>query len=85
MICLILSVRGPLPLLIYSEGTRLQVKYPIWYNYNIMSCSARLHLAGWATSGGAAHVTHEGIGGLFPHTVQPAIGAPLAWGGGGGC
>ena len=41
-----LSSRGPLPLLIYCEGTRLQVKYPIWYNYNIASCSARLHLAG---------------------------------------
>jgi hypothetical protein len=30
-----LSSRGPLPLLIYSEGTRLQVKYSIWYYYNI--------------------------------------------------
>jgi hypothetical protein len=25
-----LSAREPLPLLIYSEGTELQVKYPIW-------------------------------------------------------
>ena len=45
MICMILFVRGPLPLLKYSKGTRLQVNYPIWYNYNIMSCPARLHLA----------------------------------------
>ena len=30
-----LSSRGLLPLLIYSEGTRLQVKYHIWYYYNI--------------------------------------------------
>ena len=30
-----LSSRGPLSLLIYSEKTRLQVKYPIWYYYNI--------------------------------------------------
>ena len=30
-----LSSRGPLSLLIYSEETRLQVKYPIWYYYNI--------------------------------------------------
>ena len=69
MICMILSVRGPLPLLIYSEGTRLQVKYPIWYNYNIMSCSARLHLAGWATSGGAT-----GSMGGDASTVAPASG-----------
>ena len=27
-----LSSRGPLPLLIYLEGTELQAKYPIWYN-----------------------------------------------------
>jgi hypothetical protein len=27
-----LSSRGPLPLLIYFEGTMLQVKYPMWYN-----------------------------------------------------
>jgi len=25
------SSRGPLPLLIYPEGTELQAKYPIWY------------------------------------------------------
>jgi hypothetical protein len=29
-----LSSRGPLPLLIYSGGGGLQVKYPIWYYYN---------------------------------------------------
>ena len=34
-----LSSRGPLPLLIYSEGTRLQVKYPIWYYYNVLRCT----------------------------------------------
>ena len=27
-----LSSRGPLPLLIYREGTEIQVNYPIWYN-----------------------------------------------------
>ena len=27
-----LSSRGPLPLLIYPEGTELQAKYPIWHN-----------------------------------------------------
>jgi hypothetical protein len=26
-----LSSRGPLPLLIFPEGTELQAKYPIWY------------------------------------------------------
>jgi hypothetical protein len=41
-----MSSRGRLLLLIYSEGIRLQVKYLIWYNYNTMSFSARLHLAG---------------------------------------
>jgi hypothetical protein len=30
-----LSSRGPLPLLIYSGGGGLQVKYPIWYYYNV--------------------------------------------------
>jgi hypothetical protein len=30
-----LSSRGPLPLLIYSGGGGLQVKYLIWYYYNI--------------------------------------------------
>jgi hypothetical protein len=30
-----LSSRGPIPLLIYSGGGGLQVKYPIWYYYNI--------------------------------------------------
>ena len=27
-----LSSRGPLPHLIYREGTELQINYPIWYN-----------------------------------------------------
>ena len=67
MILYNLSSRGPLPLLIYCEGTRLQTNYPIWYNYNIASYSARLHLTGWATSGGAVMYTHEGIGCLFPY------------------
>jgi hypothetical protein len=26
---------GPFPLLIYSGGGGLQVKYPIWYYYNV--------------------------------------------------
>jgi hypothetical protein len=30
-----LSSRGGLPLLIYSGGGELQVKYPIWYYYNV--------------------------------------------------
>jgi len=54
---------GPLPLLIYREGTELQAKYPIWYNILLpcgarrpASCAALLHLVGWATSDGAAHV-----------------------------
>ena len=34
-----MSSRGPLPLLIYSGGAGLQVKYPIWYY--TMSCGAR--------------------------------------------
>ena len=34
-----MSSRGLLPLLIYSGGIGLQVKYPIWYY--IMSCGAR--------------------------------------------
>ena len=58
------SSRGPLPLLIYSEGTRLQVKYHIWYY--TMSCSARLDLVGRATSDGAAHVL-----GVIPPQLVP--------------
>ena len=34
-----MSSRGSLPLLIYSGGAGLQVKYPIWYY--TMSCGAR--------------------------------------------
>ena len=34
-----MSSRGPLPLLIYSRGAGLQVKYHIWYY--TMSCGAR--------------------------------------------
>ena len=34
-----MSSRGPLPLLRYSGGVGLQVKYPIWYY--TMSCGAR--------------------------------------------
>ena len=67
MICLILSVRGPLPLLIYSEGTRLQVKYPIWYNYNI-ACSTRFILWTGPPPVVQPMYTHEGIGDLFPYS-----------------
>ena len=35
----VLSTKGPLPLLIYSGGVGLRGKYPIWY-YTI-SCGAR--------------------------------------------
>ena len=59
-----ISTRGPLPLLIYSGGAGLQVKYHIWYY--TMSCGARrarLDLVGRATSDGAAHV----LGAIPPH------------------
>ena len=57
------SSRGPLPLLIYREGTELQVNYHVWYIISCslavhvdQSCAARLHLVGRATSDGAAHI-----------------------------
>jgi hypothetical protein len=72
-----LSATGPLPLLIYSEGTGLQVKYPIWYNtMSNTTCSSwytltgatRPDLVGWATSDDTAHILSSGTGGISPHT-----------------
>ena len=63
-----MSSRGPLPLLIYSGGAGLQVKYPIWYY--TMSCGARrarLDLVGWVTSDGATHVVCRG----YPRAIPP--------------
>jgi hypothetical protein len=70
-----LSSRGPLPLVIYSEGVGLHVEYPILYYYNKpcgarrpAPCAARLHLMGWAISDGVAHVTSCGTRGYIPHS-----------------
>ena len=64
----ILSSRGPLPLLIYCEGTRLQVKYSIWYNYNICRVPYVFTLRARPLPMVRPMYTHEGIGGLFPHS-----------------
>ena len=72
--CMSMSIRGPLPLLIYSGGVGLQGKYSIWYN--TIACSARrvgrarLDLVGWATSDGAAHVLSCGYWGSYPHNIS---------------
>ena len=71
-----MSIRGSLPLLIYSGGVGLQGKYPIFGTIQYLAvhvdqCRARLDLMGWATSDGAAYVLSCGYRGPYPHTVPP--------------
>jgi hypothetical protein len=69
--------RGSLPLLIYSEGGGLHVKYPMWYNYNnpcgaCEQCHAPHALI--LRDGQPLMVrpiySHEGIWGLYPHSCR---------------
>ena len=40
-------------------------------------CSARLHLVGWATPGGAAHVVYRGYPGSYPPQLVPERLVPV--------